>query len=338
MQFRARFLANVIQFAAQQGASPKQLLALTGKNRAQLNDELLYFEADIYNKVVEEALRQTTDPFLGLHLGQYMSLSAAGLIVQIVQSSNTIAEGLEHIIAFANLGCQALPFTLKKGKEEWILEMTPNALWCKQSEQVVRHTIAGTVIFTIREIQSLSHQKYYPLRVHFGYEKPQKFLAYEEAFRCPVSFGGESTPIVLNAKHVQEAVITSDYKLLKVLVKFAEAKLESLQKQKGFGQTVKNTIINLIQPQFPSIKQVALNLNMSVRSLQRKLKQDALTYKDIMDELKQQFACDYLKNKHLIIKEIAFLLDYSDASSFTRSFKRWTGTKPEKYRLQVQNS
>lgn len=337
MQFRARFLANVIQFAAQQGASPKQLLALTGKNETQLNDDALFFEADVYNKVIEEALRQTTDSYLGLHLGQYMSLSAAGLIVQIVQSSSTIAEGLEHIVAFANLGCQALPFTLKKAKEEWILEMTPNALWRKQSKQAVRHTIDGTVMFTIREIQSLSHQKYYPLRVHFGYEKPQKFLAYEKALHCPVSFGGESTQIVLNAEHVQEAVITSDYRLLKVLVEFAEAKLESLQEQKGFGQIVKNTIINLVQPQFPSIEEVALNLNMSVRSLQRKLKQDALTYKDIMDELKQQFAFDYLKNKHLSIKEIAYLLDYSDASSFTRSFKRWTGTKPKKYRLQVQN-
>ena len=76
------------------------------------------------------------------------------------------------------------------------------------------------------------------------------------------------------------------------------------------------------------------NLNISVRSLQRRLREEDLTFKSALGELKRQFTLDYLCNNRLIIKEIAHLLDYADISSFIRSFRRWMGVSPEQYRLQ----
>ena len=67
---------------------------------------------------------------------------------------------------------------------------------------------------------------------------------------------------------------------------------------------------------------LAANLNLSVRTLQRRLKEEGLTYKNVLDELKLQFALDYLKNEALSIKEIAYLLDYAEPSSFIRGFKQ----------------
>ena len=87
-----------------------------------------------------------------------------------------------------------------------------------------------------------------------------------------------------------------------------------------------------MKPQFPTIEQVAANLNLSVRTLQRRLKEEGLTYKIVLDELRKQFALDYIKNKELSVKEIAYLLDYAEPSSFIRTFKRWTGKSPNVYR------
>ena len=111
-----------------------------------------------------------------------------------------------------------------------------------------------------------------------------------------------------------------------------QEKLAAMEGQLGFATIVKQSIINLVKPQFPTIEQVAANLNLSVRTLQRRLKAEGLTYKAVLDELRRQFALDYLKNDALSIKEIAYLLDYAESSSFVRSFKRWTGKSPQEFR------
>ena len=72
----------------------------------------------------------------------------------------------------------------------------------------------------------------------------------------------------------------------------------------------------------------AQRLNMSVRTLQRKLKQEDTTFKKVLDETRRELSLSYIKDKHTPIKEITYLLGYSDPANFSRAFKRWTGMSP----------
>lgn len=334
MKFRARFVAHIIQFAARQGASTKTLVGITGKSFAELQDDELMLDALTYNKIVEEAVAQTSNPLLGLHMGSALALSAAGLIVQITQSSRTIEEALHYMVAFNNLGCQSMPFQLEKMDKEWQLSIHPNSIWLSQSPIAVRHTMDGMLMFTLRQFQSLTHQRYQPLRVCLSYPQPIQIRDYEQLFRCSVRFNQPLSALYIDERQMQMPIATSDYQLLQLLVKYAEQKLQTLQQKASFANTVSQTIIQLATPQFPVIEQVAQNLNTSVRSLQRKLKIEDYTFKSLSDQLKQQLALDYLSNQSLSIKEIAYLLDYADASSFIRSFRRWKGISPEQYRIK----
>jgi len=332
MTFGARYINNIIQFSGQQGANKKALINLTKVTEADLCREDLRLDAPIYNAVLEAALIQTGDKYLGLHIGEYLNLSAAGLILQLSQNSDTIRQAVEFIVQFANLGCQALPFTLNENQADFELEIKPNQLWINQSPESVRHTIDAVLVFTIRELHTLTHQKYYPLKIELSYPKPTQFMEYERLFKCPIEFNKSTTKLIFEKKLLDEKIITSDYNLLKILVQFAEQKLEKLSQSSGFATIVEQTILNLIKPEFPTINTVAANLNLSVRTLQRKLKTESKTYKSILDELKQKFAMDYIKNPNLSISEIAYLLDYSEVAAFSRSFKRWTGKSPVEMR------
>ena len=103
----------------------------------------------------------------------------------------------------------------------------------------VRHTMDGVICFTLREYYTLTRQKHHPVRIHFGYARPEHFLEYERIFKCPVKFNQPDTAIFLNKKHVLEPVISSDYQLLQILVQYAEKKLAGLQKEGGFLGVVK---------------------------------------------------------------------------------------------------
>ncbi len=335
LMFNARFIANIIQFAGQQGADVRLLVALTGKqNLEALNDPALRFESGVYNRVLEKALEMTGDPFFGLHAGEYLNLSAAGLIVQLIQSSRTVREALEHLVEFANLGCSALPYQLRESETAWELFLMPAPLWIEQSPDAVRHTVDGAIIFTLRAFNTLTRQKRHPVRVDFMYPRPEKFMEYERLFHCPVYFSRPTTAIFFDKKHVADTVITGDYDLLRVLVRYAEEKLSFLKGESGYAAIVRQSILHLVKPQFPNIGQVAANLNISVRSLQRRLAAEGLSFQAVTDSLKHQLAMDYLRNQDLNIKEIAYLLDYADTSAFIRSFKRWEGLSPLEWRVK----
>lgn len=338
MTFSTRYIANIIQFAGQQGANRQELLSLTGLTMADLADENLRLDASVYNAVLETALKRTGDAFLGLHIGNYLSLSAAGLIVQIAQSSETVRQAVELIVQFANLGCQALPFVIHEKSDYIELSITPNELWITQSPESVRHTTDAVILFTIRQLHSLTHQKYYPTKIHFHYPKPPQTTAYDALFKCKIKFKQPTTSLYFDKQLFKEKIITSDYNLLKILIQYAELKLAQIGQQSGFSTIVKQTILNLVKPKFPTIETVAANLNLSVRTLQRKLKTEDKTYQSVLDNLKRQLALDYIKNPSLTISEITYLLSYSELSAFSRTFKRWTGKSPNEYRILHQTN
>jgi hypothetical protein len=222
LTFRARFLANIIQFAAQRGAGRNSLLEITGHSMEELNDDSLEFPTTVYNQLAEEAVRQTGDPLFGLHTGEYMSLSAAGLITQIVQSSSTVGEALQYICDFNNLGCRAMPYEVKMAGKEVQVQLHANPAWEKQSALAVRHTVEAGLVFTLRQFQNLTHERYLPLRVELTFDRQGPIEEYERLFLSRVYFGKKVNALVLDPAWLDEPIVTSDYHLLQILVRYAE--------------------------------------------------------------------------------------------------------------------
>ena len=336
MAFNGRFVLNIIHFAAQHGGDIKSLLALTGESAETLNTEECQLESLVYNQVIADCLVQTQDDFFGLHLGESLNLSAAGLVAQITQTSETVKQALQYACDFAQLACSSLPMVLSERDADYKLQMTPNPIWLKESESVVQQTVEGTMVFTIREYHELTRKQYFPIKIHLPFRKPKSTSEYERLFQCPIHFGKSEIALFFDKAHLDERIVTSDYHLLRILVAHAQERLRQINTQKGFFEQVKSSVVSLIKPEFPSLEQVANHFNMSVRTLQRKLSDEGHNFKEIIETLRQEFAFSYLKESELSIGEIAYLLSYNDTSSFIRSFKRWTDKTPNGWRKANQ--
>ena len=77
---------------------------------------------------------------------------------------------------------------------------------------------------------------------------------------------------------------------------------------------------------------VAKTLNMSVRSLQRRLQQVGTTFRTLFETARRDLASTYVEDPEIELVEVAFLLGFSDQSAFSRAFKRWTGHTPSEAR------
>ena len=83
---------------------------------------------------------------------------------------------------------------------------------------------------------------------------------------------------------------------------------------------------------FVSQVQTADLANLSVRSLQRILSDEGVTFSEIVTEVRSELAMELLTNTSLSVKRIAMGVGYSEANNFSRAFKRWTGATPEQFR------
>lgn len=338
MAFNGRFVLNMVHFAAKQGADFDEMIAISNRTAQELGAASCRVENEVYNRLLEYAVATTKDDFFGLHFGESSSLTAAGLIAQITQTSETVKQALEYCCHFANLGCSVLPMQLEEMPHHYRLTLSPNPIWGLQSAVAVRHTVEGNLAFALKEFQNLTHQKYKPIAIHLGWPAPTDTSEYERVFACSIDYNKGEVAIYLHKQQVEAKVITSDYNLLRVLVAHAEEKSAQLEKEKGYAAVVKNAILSLSQTDFPSVEQIASHLNLSIRTLQRYLKADGYTYKQLLDELRKDLAVSYLKRPDLNIGEVAYLLNYADNSTFSRSFKRWTGQTPQQYRAKVSSS
>ncbi|MFK7971678.1 MAG: AraC family transcriptional regulator ligand-binding domain-containing protein [Bacteroidia bacterium] len=332
MSFNGRFVLSIIQFAELQGLPKAPLLELLGHSEMYLCAESTRVENEDYDRLMENIIIQSGDEHFGLHMGRHMSLSAAGLIFQIVQSSRTVREALHYCAEFAALGCKSLPITIEDNHDEVHLIFTPQGGWETRSPVSLEQTLNGVLVFSLREFHSLTLYKHNPLGIHLSRSGADAGYL-EGMFGCPVELAAEDDRIILSRAQVDLPVVTSDYRLLNVLVQYANEKVASLGiGEKEFFSKVKTSILNMVKPQFPTITQVADQLQLSVRTLQRKLKAEGFTFQDVIEQLRQEFAKDYLSRPELSIGEIAFLLSYAEASAFVRAFKRWTGKTPGDWR------
>ncbi|MEZ4688575.1 MAG: AraC family transcriptional regulator ligand-binding domain-containing protein [Bacteroidia bacterium] len=286
----------------------------------------------MYDLLMEQISLASDDQHFGLHMGQHMSLSAAGLVYQIVQSSRTVREALHYCAEFAMLGCSSIPVTIEEEDDSVRMIFRPVGAWAQYSETSLRHTLDGMLVFSLREFHSLSLYKEAPLAVYLERKEADKDYL-ESIFECPVRTDMAQNAIIFSKEQADQPVISSNYRLLQLLVDFAGKKLQQdEQTASSFSKQVKRCILNMIKPAFPTIEQVASHLNMSVRSLQRKLKAEGKTFQELLENLRKDAAKNYLQNEDMSVGEVSFLLGYAEPSTFVRAFKRWTGLAPGKWK------
>ncbi len=101
---------------------------------------------------------------------------------------------------------------------------------------------------------------------------------------------------------------------------------------KIFEDAVKSAIAVSLSGDGPMIKRVAQRLNVSVRTLQRRLQEGGTSYTKLVDEIRFKLACRLLNAPRTSITDVAAAVGYTDPSSFSRSFARWSGMQPKAYR------
>jgi len=156
---------------------------------------------------------------------------------------------------------------------------------------------------------------------------------FTDYFKCSVDFGQEENVLQYKNSDINIPTIKADKSIHQFLVDRMN------EEQKGIHAKTDQMIAEIhkhiedsLPSGIPSIIQVAGNLNMSARTLKRRLAEKNLTFRVLVQKIQHEVSTDLLKNSTRTIGEIAFQTGFSEQSAFNRAFKRWTDQSPLDYR------
>jgi AraC-like DNA-binding protein len=170
-----------------------------------------------------------------------------------------------------------------------------------------------------------------PLRVELL--RPAQHQALLEAhFGCPVRFRSRRNAIVFRNTDLDLPFTTFNEELLRILGAQLDSELEERQSASSTTEQVMQTLRRSLAGKRPSREDVAHELHLSVRTLQRRLNDAGTSFQQLVQEARRELARKYVAEKRVEFSEVAFLLGYEDTNSFFRAFQSWEGTSPGEWR------
>jgi AraC-like DNA-binding protein len=171
-----------------------------------------------------------------------------------------------------------------------------------------------------------------PLRVELRRPEGAR-AAFEAHFGCPILFGAGEDASVFHVGDVERPFGTHDADLLAVLAPHLDGELKEQQAARGVSSRVKQILKRLLAGGRHEVRDVARELRVASRTLQRRIAEEGHTWQQLLEEARRALSRHYLAEAKLELNEAAFLVGYGDASSVFRAFRQWEGTSPGRWRL-----
>src|SRR5262249_53091041 len=173
-----------------------------------------------------------------------------------------------------------------------------------------------------------------PVAVELPYPPPADPAPYRAAFRCPVLFDAPGSSLVFAQADLMTPLPTSNPVLAELHERFAGDYLRRFDRALT-SYRAREVITRRPPDGEPRRDQVAGELRMSERTLQRRLEDEATSFVQLLDDTRRELAEQYLGRLHLSLAQAAYMLGFADQSSFFRACKRWFDSSPGQYRSQL---
>jgi AraC-like DNA-binding protein len=264
------------------------------------------------------------DEFLGIRIGQMLELREPGLLYYVMASSHTVGEALQRCARYSTIQNEGVRIGYHAGKT-----VTVTFDYFGVSRRLDRHQIECFITLLVRMCRKLSGLSLVPSQVRLMHRRSRMPSEFTRLFGTQVAFSCEADEVVYPGWVARNSCVNADPYLNALLVKYCDEAMAQRRKKAATWQTkVENAIVPLLPHGHARIGAVAAELGVSRRTLARRLADEGMTFRKVLDDMRFDLSKRYLREQDLPISEIAWLLGYRETSALNHAFKRWTGHTP----------
>lgn len=317
----------MVRTAESRGVPTADLLELAGLSIASLEDPDFRIPATTVLALWDDLRRRADDPTLQLVAPVSLPFGGYRVIDYLVAASATVGDGVTRFARFFGLIADAVVLTVVEGHGEHGL-----CLEMKHGGPVPPVYVDYVFAALVSRIRMRIRPDLAVCGVDLCRPEPPLVSAYEKAFGAAVHFDAPRDRLCFTDEEWGAPMASADEALARLMEEHARMLSErTAEAGPGFRSEVMEALAATL-PEGGSTAAVARALHVSVRTLQRKLVASGTTFRELSDIVKSRLAQGYLADPNVSSAEVAFLLGFSDPSSFTRAFRRWTGRSPGRWR------
>lgn len=266
------------------------------------------------------------DPAIGLKLGTEERVERYDPIAIAALYTRSFRDALQRLARYKQLTCPEEIRLVERGGEFLV-----QFIWLLADQPEPSLLVDACFAWIVGIGRRGTGLPVNPKRVEF--QRPEKHRKMHEAhFRCPVKFDARQNVLVFSKADIDRPFLTHNPDLLAMVAPQLEAELTRQLAEKTISEQVKGIVKKLLAGRRPTLQDVARELHLSTRTLQRRLTDEGVTFQQLMEGARRELAQHYLLHSSLELSETAYLLGYEDANSFFRAFHHWVGTSPAEWR------
>jgi AraC-like DNA-binding protein len=311
------------------GCDPEPLFVAAGLDLGRATDPNARFPMLRMQKLWKLAVAASGDPCLGLVAArQFQPAMLHGLgLAWLV--SDSLLDAFGRLARYARLINSALDFRLGKQPDSIdLIAVLPETL---PADFEYAATDLGIAAF-LRMCQITAGHPILPRHVTLQRPQPYCLAQFGEMFGTSIVYGAPVNRLCFDRELLTRHLASANPELARINDQVVVDYLARFDRE-SIAMQVRSKIIHQLPDGIPKQEVIADTLHVSLRSLQRRLKEEDTSFKDLLEETRQQLALQYLRDTRRSIGEITYLLGFSEPSNFTRAFKRWTGKSPAQYRM-----
>jgi AraC-like DNA-binding protein len=325
-------LTNIPRVLKTLDCDPDRVFAATHFNVEEFNDQEHRIDFAEGAKLLSECVNATGCEHFGLLLGQWSLVSHLGVAGQLSESAPTVATALKDLQRNLDLHDQGAVITLRIEGSRASLGYAIHLPDLKAVSSI--YDLAAANICGL--MRSLCGLNWSPSEVHLSRAQPSNVRPYRDCFRAPTRFDTAETAVIFPSEWLDRLPQKADQLYHRQLA--ASARELHASMPESFSTRVRDLLRRDMISNSCTAGSIAQSLNLHERSLNRRLRAEDTSFRELMDETRSAVSQHYLAGTGLSIAAIATALGYGSTDAFDHAFHRWYGVSPRKWRQSSAES
>jgi AraC-like DNA-binding protein len=325
---RFRISSTWAQRFAEQKISLERLLRRAGLPAGLFQQEKIYVTTAELFALWRSVAETSSDPAIGLKLGTEPRFELNHPVSIAAVCSRSFGDALQRIARYKQLTCPEEVRLNRKAGEASV------EFFYVEAKDAQPDVLIDLVLSWILGVgRRGTGDQISPLRLELTRLVKHREL-FESHFGCSVRFKADRNALVLRSSDLDRPFVTHNDELATLIGTQLESELKARKTIVNVGEQAKDALRRCLAGKRPTLQEVAQELGMGVRTLQRRFTDAGITFQQLVEETRRELARHYLKQRAVELNEAAFLLGFEDASSFFRAFHDWEGTSPGEWRTR----
>lgn len=334
--FESRLVPLLLAYAKQQGVAVEPLIAkykIRPDVLAQQPGKLqLTTPISVLPAIADDIALALNDPHLGLSLSDWLPRGAYGVAEFLMRAGPTLRHSFQNFCRFNAIIAPGQNFRFEETPEEALFHQTVSL----RPGATGRHLQEYSSAAVLKTFALMTGEK--PTRAWFSHARPAQpdlDRLGKALFTTQFSYDEPTNGFAFSLSLLDGPVHGGDLALYSFLEEHAVEALASRPRTDDLIDKLRHQVREALKQGEPNVERLATRLNMSGRTLQRRLADLKTSFQEVLDLVRFDLARAYLKDVRLDVSQVAYLLGYSELRAFDRAFRRWAHKSPSEWRSET---